>query len=127
MISTGMGTSQIVALPSAENARPAALSGGVTAAPETMPYVKPRTMLSEPRVAMKGLSRMRVMASALSRPTAAPEANPAATAGATPAPATSTSAAIMPARPMVEPTARSRPPPIITIASPKPAMQIQEK
>ncbi len=92
-----------------------------------MPYVSPRTMLSEPSVAMNGLSRMRVTANALIAPTTRPAARPAMTAITAPPPADSTSAAITPANPIVEPTARSSPPPIITIASPNPAMQIQEK
>ena len=116
-----------VPVPRLVNALPAPLSGGVTAPPWTIPYVNPRIALSVPRVVMKGFSPTRVTTRPLARPTTSPVPNPASKATSSDAPAESAMAVTMPVRPMVDPTDRSSPPPIITRASPNPAMQIQEK
>ena len=78
----------------------------------------PRATPSMPRVAMNGTTRRRVMARALTRPTSPPVRTARRTARPGAQPSRTARAQRTPVRAIVEPTARSIPPPTITSVIP---------
>ena len=88
-----------------------------TGAPPVMRNTRPRTSTMVPSVVMNGLTPSLAMIRPLARPTAAPAAMPASTPAAMPN-FTITIAATQPASATVEPTERSKPPPMMTKVMP---------
>src|SRR5262245_59612829 len=89
-----------------------------TGAPPVIRNTTPRTSTMVPRVVMKGLTLSQAMVTPLTRPTSAPAAIPAATPAAIPA-SSITMLATQPDSAAVEPTERSKPPPMITKVMPR--------
>ena len=122
---TGTGTGP--AYPCPRNKKALCSCGIVTDQPCVIQYIRPRPMLMVPNVAMNGGSRRPVIIKPLASPTSSPLRSPARTARATGWPPWISSAVTSPARPMVEPTARSIPPVRITIVSPIAMIATNEK
>src|SRR5215831_3003164 len=89
-----------------------------TGAPPVIRNTTPRTSTMVPSVVMNGLTSRNAMTRPLASPTAAPAAIPASTPAAMPA-CSITIAATQPASAAVEPTERSKPPPMITKVMPR--------